>query len=68
MSKSILLESTRELYKHRDASLSVKQIADATGIKPSWLNDFAWNRFAGPSVVKVEALYTFLSGKPLSLG
>lgn len=68
MTGSALLERTRNLLAARPKELSLKAVAEATGLSKKWLEDFLACRSPDPGVVKVEALYTFLAGQPLFQG
>lgn len=62
---SVLVTKTRELL-HADKR-SIPDIFKESGIPYYWLQNFSRNAMKNPSVYKVEKLYTFLSGKELSL-
>lgn len=63
---SQLLKVTKEMLLNKDRDLTYKDIADATTISESWLRRFASRKGIGePSVVTIEKLYNFLSGKQL---
>lgn len=63
---SVLFKKTVELYKNRPNSLKIETIVEETGLKESWLNNFADNG-SEPSVVKIEKLYNYLSNKKLKV-
>jgi hypothetical protein len=56
-----------ELVRHRPRTVELQHIADATGIKVSWLKQFTQGKIKEAGVVKVEALYTFLNRAPLEV-
>jgi len=56
---------TRELLKATDHTALA--IYDATGVSPDWQARFTAGRINDPGVNRVEALYTFLTGKSLGL-
>lgn len=56
---------TRSLL--RETGLSYLDIYAATGIAPDWLTKFVNGGIADPGVNRVEALYTFLSGRSLEV-
>lgn len=60
-----LLTRTRELLKSYPGTYF--SIYDGTGIQPTWLSALATGRIKNPSVNKVQRLYEFLRGQPLSL-
>ena len=58
-----LTTRTRELLNASD--LPYISIYKETLIQPAWLTTFANGRIPDPSVNTIEALYNFLSDKPL---
>lgn len=64
--KSLFMQRTQELLK--ESSVSYLEIYKATNISPNWLSLFVNDVIPDPSVNRVEALYTFLSGGPLVIG
>ncbi len=65
---SILRERTYELLRNRPMSLTLLEIATATGIKQSWLNHFQQKGLTmSASVDRIEALYNFLADKKLTI-
>lgn len=64
---SKLVATTRDLLANRPRTLTYAHIEKETGVKVRWLETFAADKMAGPSCVKVETLYVFLSGKPLDV-
>lgn len=68
MLNSSLYDRTLHLVKNRPVTVTFQVIADATGVKRSWIEAFASGRIPDPSVRKVETIYVFLSKKPLDFG
>ena len=64
-SKSSLLEAARKLLCESERSL--ESIAVAIDVKYAWLVRVKAGSTPEPGVVKVQALYEHLSGKPLAL-
>lgn len=62
-----LLPHTMELLRNRPQWLSLPKIAEDTGLSLPWLHTFSRRQSIrnGYSVVKVERLYEYLSGKKL---
>lgn len=62
-----LLPATVELLRNRPHHMSLPKIARETGLTLGWLQTLAYNQSIsnGFSVVKVERLYEYLSGKKL---
>lgn len=64
--QSKLLARTLDLARASDEPL--KSIAENSGIPYNWLYCFInYQRAKSPNVIYVEALYVYLSGKPLDL-
>mgnify|MGYP003387918121 CR=1 FL=1 len=62
---SKLKEKTLELLKNRNRNLTLDEISNKTKIGKDWLKDFSANTMENPGVCMIEALYNFLSDKPL---
>lgn len=56
---------TLGLVRNRPPSLTLKQIANDTGLNHNWLKAFVCERYTNPGVNDVEKLYGYLAGKPL---
>lgn len=55
---------TFDLLKHRPASITLKQVAEKSGLPESWVKSFHLRgNKCSASVDKVEKLYKYLSGK-----
>jgi predicted transcriptional regulator len=55
-----LLQVTLDLLKKAPRNLSDKAIADASGLKPSWISAFKCNRLSDPGFNKVRKLHNYL--------
>lgn len=64
--RSVLMTRTQELL--RATSMSYREIDRALNMSPNWLSRFANGEVRDPSVNRVECLYTYLSGAPLTIG
>ena len=62
-----LFQRTHRLLHERDATLSLMDIYDATGISFHWLTKFAAGKITDPSVNTVQRLYEYLAKKPLKV-
>jgi len=62
---SELEDKTRKLLKELPRQIKYRHISEATGIKVTWLCDFASGKLKLPSVGRVETLYNYLSPTPL---
>lgn len=61
-----LYEVTRELLINRHRKITLQKIeADLPGHSIKWLSELSNGRMKDPSVNKIQALYEYLSGKPL---
>lgn len=60
-----LLARTRELLQ--ETTTPYLDIYKATGLSPFWLSGLATGKVRDPSVNRVQQLYEFLSGRPLSV-
>lgn len=58
---------TRTMELLRASKLPIPAIAKGAGIGQHWLAKLRGGKIKHPSVNRVEALYTFLSGQPLNL-
>lgn len=56
-----------DLVRSRPAHITLKKIANDTGINHNWLKAFVLNRSPNPGVDTVETLYCYLAGKELEL-
>lgn len=56
-----LLARTVELLKKRPATLTFEVIAEATETSERWLSELVRGNIKHPSVVRIEALYAFLT-------
>jgi hypothetical protein len=65
--QSTLYDKTLDLLKNRPITMTLRRIADDTGLPESWLLKILSKRGLHPSVHRVQCLYEYLSGKPLSL-
>lgn len=59
--KGLLMSRTQELLRKSDIPYS--KIFLDTGITQNWLSKFVCDKIPEPGVNRVEALYTYLSGK-----
>lgn len=62
-----LLEKTIQLINERPYNIKLADIAKATGTTTVWLSKLANGGMNDPSVVKVQAVYEFLSNKKLEV-
>ena len=62
-----LRDRALELLANRPRDMTLKHIADTTGLPEAWLKLFARDKIADPSVNRVETLYNYLSEKPLDV-
>lgn len=62
-----LYAHTRALLRDRPRTLTLRQVADATGVTVDWLAMILRdnNLERDPSANRVQAVYEFLAGKPL---
>lgn len=60
-----LLSKTKELLTEHQGTYF--DIYDKTGIQPTWLSALATGRIKNPSVNKVQRLYEYLRGQPLTV-
>ena len=58
---------TLELLASRPKHLSLRKLAEETGINYNWLRNFSEKRRPDPSVNTVEKLYVHLSGRALDI-
>ena len=58
-----LMTETQKLLKDQD----LLEVYAKTGISFYWLRKFASGEFKNPSVNRVQCLYEFLKGQPLSV-
>ncbi len=65
MRNSELLSRTLYLVRKREPTLTYSKIADDTGLTRKWIELLMQNKHTCPDVHKVEALYNYLSPKPL---
>lgn len=56
---------TLELFKARSRELTIKIIADETGLPEGWLSMFGQDRMKNPGVNSVQALHEYLAKEPL---
>lgn len=61
-----LMAETKRLIKVR-GDITLLQIYDDLAIPPGWVQKFTAGSFKNPSVNRVQALYEYLSGKPLAI-
>lgn len=64
---STLAAKTLYLVLNRPKSLSLRRIADETGLSYAWISNLTYGRVDpnAASVGNVETLYTYLSGEPV---
>lgn len=65
--ESTLNNAAIQLFRNRPRGLTMEQINEDLGISPSWLTQWASGSITGPSVVRVQVLYEYLSGRKLTL-
>lgn len=58
---------TLYLLKNRSRRLTLDQIARDTQVSKSWLRKYSEGKIDDPGTAKIEALYVYLSGKPLDV-
>ena len=68
MPSSTLYDRTLNLVRNRSRQITFRQIQTDTGLTVGWLEIFATGKMKDPGVCKVEALYVYLTGKPLAFG
>lgn len=64
---SRLRDKVLELLDNRPRNVTLKDVAAGAGVKEAWLKRLVANDIPEPGVGKVEAVYTYLSGKPLDV-
>lgn len=62
-----LRDKTQYLLNNRPRTVSLDDIAVATGLEKHWIKSFGLARSEDPGVCKVETLYTYLTGKSLDI-
>lgn len=65
-----LLPHTLELLENRSRSITLQQIESDTGLPIAWLRSLSQTSETmktGPSVVRIEKLYEYLSKRELTL-
>lgn len=70
MHESILITHTRNLLQQRPRNVTYDKIAQDTGLSVRWLTQLATYKadcVTDFGTLKVETLYTYLSGKRLEL-
>ena len=67
MNEPKLRAKVLELLDNRPRTVTLKDIAEGSGLPEAWLKTFAAGKIADPSVNRVETLYTYLTGKPLNV-
>ena len=60
MKKKSLHTETLELIKNRPEHVSLRSIAEATGLGEHWVRSFAYERASNPGVNSVEKLNEYL--------
>lgn len=55
-----LRDETRALLLNRPASVTIGDVAEATGVSKSWLNTFMRGGIENPGVVTIETLNVYL--------
>jgi hypothetical protein len=65
--KPRLRDKVLTLLEERPRSLTLKDVAEGSGLPEAWLKSFASRKINDPSVNRVETLYTYLTGKPLDV-
>jgi hypothetical protein len=66
--RSRLLDRTLELLRKRGEDLTVKKIAEDTGLHEGWLWMFITNgEYLSPSVCRIVILYEYLTKSQLEL-
>lgn len=65
-----LNDRTLELLRNRPRTLSYAKLAEAMkdihpAVTLSWIQQYAHGRYTFPPIDRVQALYEFLTGKPL---
>lgn len=63
---SVLKDRTRELLKLLDRAITLKEIAQATGLSEQWVGMFSRDEIDAPDVGRVETLYNYLNKSPLT--
>lgn len=63
--KTKLRDATMRHLLNRPRTLEFKKIAEDTGLNKFWLESFAKGMIAHPSVVRVETLYEYLTGREI---
>lgn len=56
-----LLSETYRLLGRVRGEMTLREIAQGAGVNYHWLGKFAQRAYSDPSVVKVQALHTFLA-------
>jgi len=57
-----LIDKTRDLYKRRPKYVTVKLIAEETGLAEPWLYTFIADKSVDYGVKRVEKLFNYLNG------
>ena len=65
--ESKLYEKAIFLLQNRNVKVQFKDIEKATGVPEGWIKAFNSGKMKNPSVVRVEKLYSFLSGNELNI-
>jgi hypothetical protein len=60
-----LREQTLHLLQNRNVQLTLKKIAEDTGIKESWLSMFQLGKIEKPSADFIQTLYEYLAKEKL---
>ena len=67
VSSSKLLTSTMKALAERPRVLTYEVIAEECGVSARWLQQLVAGKIEDPGVCKVEAVYVFVTGKPLNV-
>jgi hypothetical protein len=63
--KTSLKERTQALVRDRPRTVTIADLAEATGLKPRWIQAFVSDQHGSFCVDKVETLYVYLAGREL---
>jgi hypothetical protein len=61
--KSKLHETTLKMLRDRPSTLSMREIAEETGLGYDWLRSLNSGRIPSPGILKIERLYEYLSSR-----
>jgi hypothetical protein len=63
---SAIQEKTLVLLSELPRHITLKEVANATGLSHAWLSDFSMQKLKHPSIGRVEALYNYLTNKNIA--